>query len=159
MAFLEPLCTGEEETIASFNARALRAVASVLGLRDRLVVASERDYPRCRTAQERVIAICRQEGATRYVNSIGARSLGLYDAGAFAAAGLELSFLRPRDDIRYDQGGATFVPDLSILDVLMFNRPNEVRQLLERFVLEAPLSGPPDAVESLPGGSGGSQSD
>ncbi len=57
-AFLEPLFPGDDETVASFNVRALRALQELLGLRTRLVLASERAYPRCRTAQERVIRIC-----------------------------------------------------------------------------------------------------
>ena len=86
-AFLEPLFPGDDETVASFNVRALRALQELLGLRARLVLASERAYPRCRTAQERVIRICLEEGGTRYVNPIRARSLGLYDQAAFDAAG------------------------------------------------------------------------
>ena len=104
-AFLEPLFPGDDETVASFNVRALRALRELLGLRTRLVLASERAYPRSGTAQERVIRICLEEGGTRYVNPIRARSLGLYDQAAFAAAGVELSYLSTNADIRYDQNG------------------------------------------------------
>lgn len=135
-AFLEPLFPGADETIASFNVRALRALQELLSLRTRLVLASERAYPRFRTAQERVIRICLEEGATRYVNPIRARSLGLYDEIAFRTAGLELSYLGLDPDLRYDQNGGPFVPDLSIIDVLMFNSLGQTRELLDRFVLQ-----------------------
>jgi hypothetical protein len=134
-AFLGPLFPGADETVASFNVRALRALQELLGLRTRLVLASERAYPRCGTAQERVIRICLEEGGARYVNPIRARSLGLYDQAAFTAAGLELSYLGTNPDIRYDQNDGPFVPDLSIIDVLMFNSPAQTRELLDRFVL------------------------
>ena len=133
-AFLEPLFPGEEETVASFNVRVLRALHELLAPRCRLVVASERDYPRSSTAQNRVIRICLEEGGTRYVNPIRARSLGLYDQGAFNAAGLELSYLSTNADIRYDQSSGLFVPGLSVIDVLMFNSPAQTRELLERCV-------------------------
>jgi WbqC-like protein len=139
-AFLEPLFPGDDETIASFNVRALRALQESLGLRTRLVLASERDYPGCRTAQERVIRICLEEGGTRYVNPIRARSLGLYDQATFNAAGLELSYLSTSASARYDQNGGRFVPDLSVIDVLMFNSPAQTRELLDRFVLRPPQS-------------------
>jgi hypothetical protein len=139
-AFLEPLFPGAGETVASFNVRALRALHAFLGLSTRLVVASERAYPRAPTAQERVIQICLEEGGTRYVNPIRARSLGLYDQAAFRAAGLELSFLATNADVRYDQNGGPFVSDLSVIDILMFNTPAETLELLDRFLLRPPLS-------------------
>jgi WbqC-like protein family len=152
-AFLEPLFAGADETIASFNVRVLRALQELLGLRSRLVLASERAYPRCRTAQERVILICLEEGGARYVNPIRARSLGLYDQATFIEAGLELSYLSTNADIHYNQNGGPFVPDLSVIDVLMFNTPAQVRELLERFVLRPPRSLAPlgDVEPSPPG--------
>ena len=125
-----------DETIASFNVRALRALQELLELPTRLVLASERAYPRFRAAQERVICICLEEGGSRYVNPIRARSLGLYDEAAFRAAGLELSYLGVEPDLRYEQNGGPFVPDLSIIDVLMFNSLAQTRELLDRFVLQ-----------------------
>jgi hypothetical protein len=59
---------------------------------------------------------------------------------AFAAAGLELSYLSTNADIRYDQNGGPFVPDLSVIGVLMFNSPAQTRQLLDRFVVRPPHS-------------------
>jgi hypothetical protein len=134
-AVLEPLFPGEDETVASFNVRVLRALQELLALRTRLVLASERAYPRRGSAQERVIRICLEEGGARYVNPIGARSLGLYDQATFTAAGLELSYLSTNADIRYDQSGGPFVLDLSVIDVLMFNSPAQTRELLDHFVL------------------------
>ena len=139
-AFLEPLFPGDDETVASFNVRVLRALQELLGLRTRLVLASERAYPRSGTAQERVIRICLEEGGTRYVNPIRARSLGLYDQAAFTAAGLELSYLSTNADVRYNQNGGPFVSDLSIIDVLMFNSPAQTHELLDQFVLTPPQS-------------------
>ena len=50
--------------------------------------------------------------------------------------GIRLRFLRADDTIRYRQfGGEEFVPNLSILDVLMFNSKEETRGLLTRFSL------------------------
>ncbi len=133
-AFLEPLFPAADETIGSFNVRTLRALQALLELPTRLVVASERAYPRFRAAQERVICICLEEGGSRYVNPIRARSLGLYDEAAFRTAGLELSYLGLEPDLRYEQNGGPFVPDLSIIDVLMFNSLAQTRELLNRFV-------------------------
>ena len=139
-ALLEPLLPGADETIGAFNVRTLRALQALLELPTRLVLASEQEYPRFRTAQERVIRICLEEGGSRYVNPIRARSLGLYDETAFRTAGLELSYLGFDPDLRYEQNGGPFVPDLSIIDVLMFNSVAQTRALLERFALTPPTA-------------------
>jgi hypothetical protein len=67
--------------------------------------------------KDRVLALCRAVQASRYVNPIGGTSL--YDRADFSARGIELRFLQVRP-LEYPQFGAPFVPDLSIVDVLMF---------------------------------------
>ena len=57
-----------------------------------------------------------------------------------AAAGLELFYLSTDADVRYEQGGAPFVPDLSVIDVLMFNSLAQTHELLDRFELLPPQS-------------------
>lgn len=74
------------------------------------------------------LEVCRQLGASTYVNAIGGRDL--FDPAAFAAAGVGLEFVRARLS-PYDQGGRDFEPGLSIIDVLMWNGPDEARRLVE----------------------------
>jgi hypothetical protein len=78
------------------------------------------------------MAICKALHATHYINPIG--GLSLYCRNAFAADGIELSFLKCTSR-EYSQFGAPFVPSLSILDVLMFNSRDVVRQMLEEYAL------------------------
>lgn len=66
-------------------------ITSLLGLKRSILRSSSLTVPVELRGQERVIAICRQVGATHYVNPPGGREL--YDASAFAAAGLTLGFL------------------------------------------------------------------
>ena len=49
--------------------------------------------PQSFRGQDRILEIARRLGATRYLNAPGGRDL--YDAQAFADAGIELSFLEP----------------------------------------------------------------
>jgi hypothetical protein len=74
-----------------------------------------------------VLALCAATGAAVYVNAIGGTEL--YSAEEFAARGVELRFIRSRT-IEYPQFGANFVPWLSIVDVMMFNPPERVRELV-----------------------------
>ena len=83
-------------------------------------------------AQDRVIDTCRAERATDYVNAPGGRAL--YSADAFLAHGMRLHFVCS-EPAEYPQFGDSFVPGLSIIDVLMFNTQAGARDLLTRYRL------------------------
>ncbi|WP_020595993.1 WbqC family protein [Spirosoma panaciterrae] len=85
-------------------------------------------------AQERILDICRQEGATRYINPIGGTEL--YDKPTFAQAGIELNFIKS-NKVEYPQGNNRnpFIPWLSILDILMNNDLTSVRAMLDEYEL------------------------
>lgn len=80
----------------------------------------------------RLIAIVREQGFDRYVNTIGGEAL--YDKAYFASHGVELSFVRSMA-IEYRQFGQPFVPSLSIIDMLMFNSPTVVRGFIKQYTL------------------------
>jgi len=105
----------------------LKAVAQFLDIRTDWVDSSERYDNADLKGEDRVLAICRAEGATAYLNVPGGREL--YSRERFAAGGIALQFVQPRA-IEYRQFGDPFVPWLSIIDVLMFNQPAIVRTFL-----------------------------
>lgn len=119
-------------TIADLALNGLRAVNEYLGLRTELVPTSTLYENSPLKAQERILDICRREGASRYINPVG--GMELYDKAAFADAGIELFFIQSAK-VEYPQFGGEFVPWLSILDVLMFNSPNQVHALLDCYAL------------------------
>lgn len=82
---------------------------------------------------DRLIDVCRKERADTYINAIG--GLELYSKDEFAKAGIALQFLRTAT-IGYSQcGQGAFVPNLSILDVLMNNSLDVVLEMLTRYEL------------------------
>ena len=114
--------------VADLAVASLKAVAGYLDIRTAWVDSSTVYGNAHLKGEERVLAICRVEGATEYVNAAGGRNL--YASDRFEAAGVRLRFAQPRP-IAYRQFTAPFVPWLSIVDVLMFNRPEKVRQYLD----------------------------
>lgn len=118
--------------VAEANLHGLRTVAATLGLRARILRASEVPHDAGLRGQDRVLAICAALGADTYVNAIGGTTL--YDHAAFAARGIELRFLHPRPE-PYAQAGNGFVPNLSILDALMFLPVDEVARRVAQFDL------------------------
>lgn len=67
-----------------------------------------------------------------YINPIG--GIELYSKKTFAEKGIELNFLKMKN-ITYEQFSTDFVPNLSIIDVLMFNTKDQIMKLLNQFEL------------------------
>ena len=78
---------------------------------------------------ERIYHFCRHFGADRYVNAIGGREL--YSPGKFKDRGIRLEFLRS-DIPPYRQSGDTAIPDLSVLDAMMFVPRERLRDMLDQ---------------------------
>jgi hypothetical protein len=124
-----------QSSVAAFNQWHLELLARDMGLPCRFLASSELVPDMTSGGQAKVIEICRVLGATHYVNSQGGRAL--YDADAFADAGLQLGFLHPRPE-PYPQFEQPHVPSLSIVDALMFNDPEQMRQLLRQYDVSEP---------------------
>lgn len=102
-------------------------VARFLEIATPMVLSSTIAIDHTLKSEQKVLAICRALGADRYVNPIGGQAL--YSPAAFSAASIRLDFVQSRP-IVYPQFGGAFVPNLSILDVLMFNAKPAVRAML-----------------------------
>jgi hypothetical protein len=76
-----------------YISRLLEETTSLLGLPGNLVRSSSLEVPADFRGQARILEIARRLGATRYLNAPGGRDL--YEARAFADAGIELRFLKP----------------------------------------------------------------
>lgn len=118
LALCEAVFENPPATIDQLASRSVCQVMAYLDLPFDSCDARGRYGNRQLKGEERVIDIVRQEKGTRYLNLPGGREL--YDAGHFAAAGIELAFVDPVNE-PYRQAGEPFMPYLSILDVLLCN--------------------------------------
>lgn len=87
------------------------------------------------------LEVSKATGAATYVNAPGGQDL--FCQKDFDTAGIRLQILQPQLT-PYHQGRSEFIPGLSILDLLMWNSPAEVRQLVAAYSLEhaSPLERP-----------------
>ena len=81
---------------------------------------------------DRLIQICKEQGYDSYINAMG--GMELYSKSYFKKQDIELSFVEPQLK-EYPQFKNNFVPWLSIIDVLMFNSPEEVIVLLGSYAI------------------------
>ncbi len=125
---LEAIINFPAENLAAFLRHGLMLLRDHLRLGTELVDSSSRYGNRTLRSQERIIDICRREGASVYINACG--GVDLYEHAAFEAAGLKLAFLNPVLE-PYGTAGVPYIPALSILDVLMHNAPDAVLAQLQ----------------------------
>ncbi|CCH52795.1 WbqC-like family protein [Fibrisoma limi BUZ 3] len=131
----EKIINFDTDSIAGLIHNSLVELNQYIGLSTTLVPTSTTYDNTHLKAQERILDICRQENATRYINPIG--GMELYDKPTFAEAGIELFFIKARrvDYPQFNRNQADFIPWLSILDILMFNDPASVRTMLDEYDL------------------------
>ena len=79
-----------------------------------------------------MIQITKSIDSDHYVNAIGGTSL--YDKNYFNKKGIQLNFLQPSID-SYLQFNKDFIPNLSIIDALMFNEIDTVVKMLNNYKL------------------------
>ena len=103
-----------------------------LGIEDNTLLSSGIPQDPNLRAQDKIMGICKYLGADHYINAIGGQEL--YDKEYFRSRNVKLSFLK-MNEIRYHQFNDDFVPNLSIIDVLMFNSAEGTRKLLQEFEL------------------------
>ena len=125
----------EHISITELNKFVLEVTCDYLQIAHRIDILSEMALPYKipEAPDEWPLKICQALGDVQsYWNPPGGKSF--YDRSKYDAAGIELKFLQLDTPI-YDQRRAEFIPHLSIIDTLMFNAPEEVNAMLDRYTL------------------------
>lgn len=131
MPFIEKSILNSDN-IAELNYKLIVEINKYLEIDTEIILSSNLDKNNNLKGEEKVIHINKLLGADTYINAFGGTAL--YDKENFKKEGIELKFLK-MNDIEYKQFKNKFVPNLSIVDVLMFNSKDEVRELLNRYEL------------------------
>lgn len=129
---VEQVISQQEPNVAKYLYRSFQIVGDYLDLQTELLLSSELEKDCSLKAHNKVIAICKLLGATEYYNSVNGISLYESHRADFEQAGIELCFPKMRKII-YPQYKNEFVPNLSIIDVMMFNSQEDCRKLLWEF--------------------------
>lgn len=122
----------DDRSIASVCQKSFEDIFSYLGLEKQFKKTSELEYDRSASARDRLIAFCQQFGADSYINAPGGRKL--YAKQDFAEKGIDLKFVDSLP-VEYPQGNAEFIPNLSIIDVLMHCSPSKTLEMLAQYEL------------------------
>ena len=124
---LEKVVRHEERNLFRFLHYSIVKTCEHLGITTEIRISSEIAIDHGLKNQERVLALAEAVGAIIYINTIG--GMELYSKDEFRARGVDLKFIRPRP-FEYSQFGNDFVPWLSIIDVMMFNSLDTIRECI-----------------------------
>ena len=132
MPLIEEIVMFGDDNLARYVDHSLRKICHYLSLSPKWIISSSLKKDNNLRGQEKVLSICCKLGAKTYVNLPGGRDL--YDQDDFKERGINLSFLESEVS-EYQQFGSSFVPNLSILDVMMFNDLEECGTLLAGYAI------------------------
>ena len=132
LPIIEQTLSIDNEPVSKVIEHNLRLICNYLDIKTEIISSSAIYQNTHLKAQERILDICLQEKSSQYINPIG--GLELYDKDFFEAKNLQLSFIKS-NPIEYPQFKNEFVPWLSMIDVLMFNSKEKIKEFLDNYEL------------------------
>lgn len=122
----------KNRNLADFLFYSISCVCNYLGITTKLMRSSSLENNADKKKEYRIYDMCERLGADHYYNAIGGKEL--YSYQDFKKHGIELGFLK-MGDITYRQFGDKFIPNLSLIDVIMFNSKEEIREMLQNYTI------------------------
>ena len=129
---IEDIFSNKEKDLSKFLGNSLQIFSKYLDINTKFEYSSMIKNDKSLQAQDRLIEISKILNATDYINAIGGEQL--YDKNAFSDAGINLSFIQT-ELINYKQFNNKFIPNLSIIDVMMFNSKEDIKEMLKKYTL------------------------
>ena len=131
-ALLDKIYNYEDKSLGAFMLNSFQVVLDYLEIDTKLVLSSTIAKDNSLRGRDKVKHICQLLGANTYYNAIGGQEL--YDKVDFKAGGIDLYFVQT-NLTPYAQLGNEFVPGLSMIDVLMYNSVETIKNLLKDYSL------------------------
>lgn len=130
MEFVKECLNIKFDNINQLNTSLLRKTCNLLNINTHISVLSEKlpFINEANEADEWGIIVSKALEASTYINAIGGKEF--YSSQKYKDEGLNIQFINPILE-PYKQFNHEFVPGLSIIDVLMFNKINKVKEMIE----------------------------
>ena len=126
-AFLNP-----QKNLALFLKDHFESVFDFLDIKTKIILSSDVEKDNSLKGQDKILQICRKLDCDTYINTIAGEELYSYDA--FAKQNMQLRFIKMKP-VEYAQYKQPFVPNLSFIDVMMFNDKARIKDLLLQYDL------------------------
>lgn len=130
---IEDCFSFDDALISQFNVFTLKKVCAYLGIQFNYSIFSEMklEIGTIEDPGDWALRISQSLGAEKYINPPGGESI--FDKNKFESSNIKLE-IRRLPPLIYECSGYEFVENLSIIDVLMWNRPEEIKRYLDQYV-------------------------
>ena len=135
MPVLTDIIRQKEKNLAMYLFNSFEIINRYLGINTKLQLSSNIEKDNTLKSYAKIIDICKAMGANSYYNAIGGVELYEPYRKNFEEEGVDLHFVEMKP-ISYTQFQNDFVPNLSIIDVMMFNSLEKIQGLLEAYTLK-----------------------
>lgn len=129
---IEEVVNFEDTNLFNYIYNSIKVICKQLNINTEIIISSSINIDHSLKGQDKVIAFCKELKANNYYNAIGGKEL--YTKDDFENEQIKLHFLSS-NKVEYKQFNNEFVPWLSILDVMMFNSPEEIDKMLNDYEL------------------------
>lgn len=119
--------------ISEFISYSIKIICKYLDIETLIYTSSKIKKNESLKKQDKIIEINKIMNSTSYINAIGGTQL--YSKAIFEENNIVLNFIKT-ENIIYKQYNNKFIPNLSIIDVIMFNSKQKVKELLMEYKLE-----------------------
>jgi hypothetical protein len=120
------------ENISELNIDLTNKICNYLNINTKMYISSEIPKDNSLKGEDKISNMCKILGGDHYINPIG--GIKLYSKQKFLESNLKLNFIK-MNEIVYEQGKGDFIPNLSIIDVLMWNSKEDVKSWLHNCTL------------------------
>jgi hypothetical protein len=130
---LDIIFANDLQDISHLNQKCLKEVCKFLDIKTPIHIFSEMglEIEIAKAADEWALSICNAiPDVTEYWNPPGGKNF--FDTEKYKNNGLEIKF-QQIELLEYKQKGETFIPGLSILDVMMFNGRDKIHEMLDKY--------------------------
>lgn len=129
---IESIVNNDEKNLAKNLEYSIKKMCEYLLIDTEILISSNINKNNNLRGQDKVIEICKVLGANEYYNAIGGKEL--YSCEEFEKSNIRLSFLKTKE-IEYNQFENGFISNLSIIDIIMFNSVEEIKNILNMYDL------------------------
>lgn len=130
MDLMERIFANPETNLSLFLEYSIREICKYLGITTKILHTSEFEGNSQYKCEHRVYDFCARLGGDTFVNAIGGQELYHFDE--FRKRRITLKFIKSEVQ-SYKQFENDFVPGLSILDVIMFNPVETIKEMLNQY--------------------------
>ncbi|WP_315122272.1 WbqC family protein [uncultured Clostridium sp.] len=129
---IENIINNDEKNLARYLEYSIKKICEYLYIDTELIVSSTIDKNNGLRGQDKILEICKILDGDEYYNAIGGQEL--YSYKDFESKNIKLRFLNT-GKVEYKQFNNEFVPNLSIIDVMMFNSIEDIKKMLDQYEL------------------------